>query len=188
MTVMGSAMKYDRQELIELLKTDALQFGDFVLSSGKRASFYIDGRKVTLSSRGAALIGAGILELLSDTEFEAVGGLTLGADPIIGAVLTIAGIDGRPLRGCIVRKEPKGHATGKLVEGSLNPGDRVVVVEDTSTTGGSCLKAVRAIEAEGCKVVHIVSVLDRLEGAAQAFQEQGYPFSALTNIRDLGIQ
>lgn len=180
-------MEYDRQQLIDLLKRDALQFGDFVLSSGKRASFYIDGRKVTLASAGAALIGQGILETLESVEFDAVGGLTLGADPIVGAVLTVAGLQGRALRGCIVRKEPKGHATGKLVEGPLNPGDRVVVVEDTSTTGGSCLKAVEAIEAEGCKVVHVVSVLDRLEGAAEAFAQRGYPFSALTTIRDLGI-
>lgn len=175
-------------ELIELLKNEALQFGDFVLSSGKRASFYIDGRKVTLSAKGAALIGNAVLDRLADTPFDAIGGLTLGADPIIGAVLAIAGQRGLNLRGCIVRKEPKGHATGKLVEGPLQSNDRVVVVEDTSTTGGSCLKAIEAIEAQGAKVVHVLSVLDRMEGAAEAFAERGYPFSALATIRDLGIE
>lgn len=174
-------------ELTELIRRDALEFGDFVLASGQRSQFYIDCRKVTLSSAGAALIGKAILELLGDEEFDAVGGMTMGADPIIGAVLTAAGFQGRDLRGVIVRKEAKQHGTGKLIEGPLRPGDRTVVVEDVSTTGGSAIKAAEAIEQAGGKVVHVVTVLDRLAGAQQAFADKGYRFSSLVTIADLGI-
>ena len=177
----------DRKPLIEIIKRDALKFGDFVLASGQRSSFYIDCRNVTLSAEGAALIGRGILDLLGDEPFEAVGGMTLGADPILAAVLAIAGLEKRPLRGFIVRKEAKGHGTGKLVEGPLKEGDRVVVVEDVSTTGGSAIKACEAVEATGAKVVHVVTVLDRLAGAEAAFKAKGYKFSSLVTVKDLGI-
>lgn len=178
----------NRDALIELVKRDALQFGDFVLASGKRSNYYIDCRNVTLSAEGAALIGQGILDLMKDESIDAVGGMTLGADPILAAVLTVAGINARPLRGFIVRKEPKGHGTGKLVEGPLRSGDRALIVEDVSTTGGSALKAAEAAEAEGAKVVHIVTVLDRLAGAQEVFKDRGYRFSSLLTIRDLGIE
>lgn len=178
----------DRQPLIDLIKRDALKFGDFTLASGAKSKFYIDCRNVTLSAEGAAVIGRGILELLGDEKFDAVGGMTLGADPILAAVLTIAGIEKRPLRGFIVRKEAKGHGTGKLVEGPIKEGDRVVVVEDVSTTGGSAIKACEAVESVGAKVVHVVTILDRLAGAREAFEAKGYKFSSLVTINDLGIE
>lgn len=176
-----------RAELIQLLKRDALQFGDFVLASGKRSSFYIDCRKVTLSAEGAAVVGQAILELLGSEPFDAVGGMTLGADPILAAVLTIAGLQKKPLRGFIVRKEAKGHGTGKLIEGPMQEGDRVVIVEDVSTTGGSALKAVDAVQGAGARVVRVVTLLDRLSGAREAFESRGIPFSALATSTDLGL-
>src|SRR5262245_45718063 len=139
-------MQYDREALLERIKTDALQFGEFTLASGQKSTYYIDCRKVTLSSGGAAMIAAGILQELGDEPFEAVGGMSLGADPIVGAVLALAGLQGRELRGFLVRKEPKQHGTGKLVEGPLYSGDRVVIVEDVATSGGSALKAIEAVE------------------------------------------
>lgn len=177
-----------RRALIELIRRDALKFGDFVLASGAKSSYYIDCRNVTLSAEGAAWIGEGILDLLAEEPFDAVGGMTMGADPILAAVLTVAGLRGRALRGFIVRKEAKQHGTGKLVEGPLRAGDRVVIVEDVSTTGGSALKAAEAAEAAGAKVVRIVTVLDRLAGAGEAFASRGFAFSSLSTIRDLGIK
>src|SRR3954471_16580586 len=140
---------FDRSRLIELLRRDALRTGTFTLASGRTSHYYVDGRKVTLSAEGAALIGAGVLDLLDDLPgVAAVGGLTMGADPIVGAVLAVAGAGGRPgLRGFLVRKEAKGHGTGKLVEGPVAAGMDVAIVEDVATTGGSALQAVAAAEA-----------------------------------------
>ncbi|MBY0586453.1 orotate phosphoribosyltransferase [bacterium] len=176
-----------RENLVRLLKRDALQFGDFVLASGKRSHFYIDCRTVTLSAEGAAVVGQAILELLEQETFDAVGGMTLGADPILSAVLTVAGLRGQSLRGFIVRKEAKEHGTGKLVEGPLHQGDRVIIVEDVSTTGGSALKAVDAAIAAGATVVRVVTLLDRQSGAREAFESRGIPFSALATSADLGL-
>jgi orotate phosphoribosyltransferase len=180
-------MKYDRERLLELVKRDALQFGDFILASGKKSSFYIDCRNVTLSAEGAALIGAGMLDLFERESIDAVGGLTLGADPVLSAVLTVAGVRGKQLRGFIVRKEAKQHGAGKLVEGPIREGDRVAVVEDVTTTGGSALQAVAAVEAIGAKVVCVATVLDRLAGAEAAFKEKGVRFFSLLTLSDLGI-
>jgi len=181
---------YDQGRLIDLLKRDALRTGAFTLASGRTSHYYVDGRTVTLSAEGAALIGAGVLEALADLPgVQAVGGLTMGADPIVGATLAAAGAGGWPgLRGFLVRKEAKGHGTGKLVEGPLRPGMVVAIVDDVATTGGSSLQAVAAVEAAGCTVARIIVVLDRLEGAAFAFVDRGYDYRALTTIRDLGVE
>lgn len=178
---------YSKNGLVDLVRRDALAFGDFTLASGQKSSYYIDCRNVTLSAEGAALIGQGVLEALRGVDFDAIGGMTLGADPILAAALTIAGQQHRPLRGFIVRKEAKGHGTGKQVEGPLRSGDRAVIVEDVATTGGSAMKAIDAVEAAGATVVHVVAVLDRLSGAAEAFASRGVPFSSLLTIRDLGL-
>src|SRR5688500_12492771 len=120
----------------------------FTLASGRTSHYYVDGRRVTLSAEGAALIGAGVLDLLADLpDVSALGGLTLGADPIVGATLAVAGARGlHDWRGFLVRKEAKAHGTGQLVEGPLQPGSRVVIVDDVATTGGSSLQAVAAVE------------------------------------------
>lgn len=184
------AAGYDRARLVALLKRDALKLGRFTLASGRQSHYYIDGRRVTLSAEGAAVIGHGVLDLLADApDVAAIGGLTLGADPIVGATLALAPARGRAgLRGFLVRKESKGYGTGRLVEGPLEEGATVVIVDDVATTGGSSLKAVDAVEAVGCRVARVICVLDRLEGAAEAFRDRGLPFSALCTIRDLGIE
>ncbi len=181
---------FDRARLIGLLKRDSLRLGTFTLASGRTSHYYVDGRKVTLSAEGAALIGAGMLEQLADcTGLAAVGGLTMGADPIVGATLAVAGARGLDhLRGFLVRKEAKAHGTGQLVEGPLESGSTVAIVDDVATTGGSSLQAVAAVEALGCKVARVVVVLDRLEGAAAAFAARGIDFQALVTIRDLGVE
>src|SRR3954470_7993367 len=145
--VQAMAELFDRSRLIELLRRDALRTGAFTLASGRSSHYYVDGRTVTLSAEGAALIGAGVLEALADLPgVQAVGGLTMGADPIVGATLAAAGAGARPdLLGFLVRKEAKGHGTGKLVEGPLRPGMVVAIVDDVATTGGSSLQAVAAV-------------------------------------------
>jgi len=184
------ATKYDRARLIDLLRRDALKTGTFTLASGRSSHYYVDGRTVTLSAEGAAVIGQGVLELLAGLPaLAAIGGLTMGADPIVGAALAVAGGGARPgLLGFLVRKEAKGHGTGKLVEGPVAPGMDVAIIEDVTTTGGSALQAVTAAEAAGCRVVRVITVLDRLEGAAAAFEARGLDFRALVTIRDLGVE
>src|SRR3954447_18292436 len=146
--------EFDRGRLMALLRRDALKTGEFTLASGRTSHYYVDGRRVTLSAEGAALIGAGVLDALADrVDVAAVGGLTLGADPIVGATLALAPARGRPdLRGFLVRKEAKGHGTGRLVEGPVEPGMSVAILDDVATTGGSSLQAAAAAEAMGCAV------------------------------------
>ena len=183
-------MTFDRNHLVHLLKRDALRTGEFTLASGRKSHYYVDGRKVTLSAEGAAAVAAGVLDAIAGRpEVEAVGGLTMGADPIVGATLALAGQGNRPgLRGFLVRKEAKGHGTGKLVEGPIEVGQTVAIVEDVATTGGSALKAVEAVEAMGGKVACVIALLDRLEGAGAAFEARGLDFYALVTIRDLGVE
>lgn len=185
-----SAQKFDRAELINQLKTRAVKHGDFTLASGKKSKIYIDGRLVTLSAAGANHIADGILQYLQQhPEVKAVGGLTMGADPIVGAVLAKAAAWGRDdLSGFLVRKAAKDHGTGKLVEGPLEPGSKVAILDDVATTGGSSLQAVEAVQAAGAEVAVVIVVLDRLQGAAANFAEKGLKFHALTDLRDLGIE
>jgi orotate phosphoribosyltransferase len=179
---------YDKQALIALIREKALEFGDFTLASGKKASFYLDCRKVTLDSRGANLIAEGILELLGDSLPDAVGGMAIGADPITAAVITVAGQQQKPLNGFIVRKEAKTHGKGRDVEGPVQADDTAVIVEDVVTTGGSSLKAIEKVEAAGIKVLGVIAIIDRLEGGAQAFADRGYQLQTLLTIRDFGIE
>jgi orotate phosphoribosyltransferase len=181
---------YDKQTLIELVRSRALQFGDFTLASGKKASYYLDGKQVTLDSFGAKLIADGILNLLADELPlpDAVGGMSIGADPITAAVITMAGVRGQQMSGFLVRKEPKGHGTNRYVEGPVRPGQCVAILEDVVTTGGSSLDAIARVEEFGLKVTRVVAIIDRMEGGAQAFAAKGYSFSSLLTIRDFGIE
>ena len=179
---------YDKQALMALVRDKALKFGEFTLASGKKASYYLDGKQVTLDSQGAKLIAEGILDLLGPRLPTAVGGMAIGADPITAAVITMAGVRGLPLKGILVRKEAKGHGTQRYVEGPVHPGDDVVIVEDVVTTGGSSLQAIERVEAFGLKVQRVVAIIDRMEGGAQAFAAKGYEFSSLLTIRDFGIE
>lgn len=179
---------YDKQALIALIREKALEFGDFTLASGKKASFYLDCRRVTLDSAGANLIAQGMLDLLGDQLPDAVGGMAIGADPITAAIITVAGQQGKPLRGFIVRKEAKTHGKGRDVEGPVQAGDRVVIVEDVVTTGGSSLQAIEKVEAAGLRVQGVLAVIDRLEGGAEAFAARGFALRTLLTIRDFGIE
>ncbi len=178
---------YDKEALVQLLKEKALKFGNFTLASGKQSSYYLDGKQVTLNSEGLRLACAGLLELLKDVEFDAVGGMSIGADPIVGGILVLAAQYGRKLDGFLVRKQPKDHGTQRFIEGPVKPGARVVIVEDVVTTGGSALKAVERVEEFGCQVVHIVGIVDRMEGGAENFANRGIPFKSLLTIEDFGI-
>lgn len=178
---------YDKQGLIALVREKALEFGEFTLASGKKASYYLDCRKVTLDSAGANLVAEGILDLLGDSLPDAVGGMAIGADPITAAVITVAGQRGKPLKGFIVRKEAKAHGKGRDVEGPVENGDAVVIVEDVVTTGGSSLKAIEKVEAAGLRVQGVIAIIDRLEGGAQAFADRGHDLQTLLTIRDFGI-
>ncbi len=178
---------YDRQALADLIRENALKFGEFTLASGKKASYYLDCRQVTLDAAGARHIGEGMLDLLGDDLPNLVGGMAIGADPITAAILTLAGVRGEKLRGVMVRKEPKGHGTGKHVEGPFHEGERLVIVEDVVTTGGSSLKAIEHCEAVGLKVDRVLAIIDRMEGGREAFAEKGYELTTLFTVQDFGI-
>ena len=137
---------YSKPDLIDLVRDRALKFGDFTLASGRRAKYYLDGKQVTLDAKGLRLLSQGLLELLADVEFDAVGGMSIGADPIVAGVLTVAADRGRDLQGFLVRKEPKGHGTQRYIEGPVQPGARVAIVEDVVTTGGSSIQACERVE------------------------------------------
>ncbi len=180
---------YDKQALIALIRDKALKFGDFTLASGKKASYYLDGKQVTLDPVGARLVAEGILDLLqSDAVPAAIGGMSIGADPITAAVVTMSAARETPLAGFMVRKESKGHGTNQYIEGPVRPGDQVVIVEDVVTTGGSSLEAIQRAEDFGLRVVRVIAIIDRMEGGAEAFAARGYEFSSLLCVRDFGIE
>ncbi|REJ03952.1 orotate phosphoribosyltransferase [Microbacterium bovistercoris] len=178
----------DRQTLLDLIKGEAVFHGDFTLSSGKKATYYVDMRKLTLDHRAAPAIGRIMLDLIKDTDVVAVGGLTLGADPIANAVMH-ASVDSpeRPLDAFVVRKEPKDHGRGRQIEGAEVKGKRVVVLEDTSTTGQSALKAVEVLRREGAEVVAVAVIVDRKTGAQAAIEAEGLQWLAAYDLDDLGL-
>jgi orotate phosphoribosyltransferase len=177
---------YSRDELAALIREKALKFGDFTLASGKKAKFYLDCKQVTLNPRGSRLVAEGILDLLAQGGSlpKAVGGMAIGADPITAAVVTMSDLRGTPITGFMIRKEAKGHGTNQYVEGPVQSGDSVVIVEDVVTTGGSSLAAIDRAEAFGLKVARVIGIVDRMEGGAEAFAQRGYPFATLFTIRD----
>lgn len=183
-------MVYKKQRLLELIKSLSYEKKEVVLTSGKKSNYYIDGKQTTLDPEGAYLVG----ELFTDIirkEFsnaKGIGGITLGADPIISAVMIVGYEKGLRLKGFIVRKEPKGHGTGAWIEGikGFKPGDPVVIVEDVVTTGGSAIKAVEKSQEAGLNVVGIIAIVDRLEGGREFIESKGYKFFSLFTKVDLG--
>lgn len=184
---MNTTPKYCQADLIELIHRHALQCGEFVLASGQTASFYLDCRKLTLTGEGANLIAAGIIAELEKDWPDAVGGMAIGADPITAAVVTCAWQRQRILRGFIVRKEPKAHGTGKQVEGPVAAGDRVVILEDVVTSGGSSIRAIEYARAFGLIVDRVLAIVDRQQGAAKRFAEIGVTLHPLVKLSDLKI-
>lgn len=177
-----------RDQLIAHITADAVFHGDFTLTSGQRASFYVDLRRVSLDHRVAPLIGQVMLDLIADVpDVAAVGGLTMGADPIATAILHQGAARGLALDAFVVRKEPKDHGRGRQVEGPEVAGRRVIVVEDTSTTGGSPLKAIEAVERAGAEVAAVAVVVDRSTGAREVIEAAGYRYLAALDLADLGL-
>jgi orotate phosphoribosyltransferase len=177
-----------RDSLIGFIKDEAVFHGDFTLTSGRKATYYIDMRRISLDARVAPLIGEVMVDLLEGIPgVEAVGGLTMGADPIAAAVLHRGAAIGRRYDAFVVRKEPKDHGRGRQVEGPDLEGRRVVVLEDTSTTGGSPLKAVEAVRRVGADVAAVAVVVDRATGAREVIEAAGYPYFAAISLADLGL-
>jgi len=176
----------ERDRLKLLLKENSILVGKFKLSSGKESNYYIDARLTTLHPEGVYLAGKIFLDVISrDSEIQAVGGPTMGADPIVGSILAQSYQKGCPLRGFLVRKEEKQHGTGKLIEGNLRSGDKVAIVEDVATTGGSILKAIDAVEGAGAVVRKVLVIVDREEGARRTLEDRGYEFFSIFTIGEL---
>ena len=176
----------DREDLLAGIKTRAVVHGDFVLSSGRHASSYVDLRRVTLDGQLAPLAGRLLLNATADLSYEAVGGLTLGADPVATAMLHAAAARGRKLDAFVVRKTEKAHGLQRRIEGPDVAGRRVLAVEDTSTTGNSVLTAVDALQEAGAQVVGVAVVVER--GARNKIAERGLPYLPAFELADLGLR
>ncbi|UCF04339.1 MAG: orotate phosphoribosyltransferase [bacterium] len=175
----------ERDELKQILKARSIMKGEFTLVSGRKSTYYINGKMTSLHSRGLYLSAKLLLERFENLEYEAFAGPTIGADPIIGALLTLCAERGLEKHGLLVRKERKGHGTGSLVEGRCEEGMRVILLEDVATTGGSLLRAADAISSCGGKVIGIYTIVDREEGATGYVAEAGYPFDSLFKVSEL---
>lgn len=170
-----------------MLATRSARRGTFTLASGRQSDLYIDARLTTMSPDGLATIGPLALAALHDAHWDAdaVGGLTLGADPVAAAIAYASALAGTPIRAFTIRKEAKAHGTGKLIEGPFRAGDRVVVVEDTITTGSSALKAVAAVRAAGGTVLGVLAVVDRDEGGSDALRAAGLSVASLAHASEV---
>jgi orotate phosphoribosyltransferase len=179
----------DRERLRRLLLARSVRFGDFTLASGRRSSYYIDCRPSTMSAEGLTLIGRLGMQAIRSRGWhpEAVGGLTMGADPVAYAVAAASWGSDLVLDGFSVRKEAKDHGAGRLIEGNFKPGSSVVVIEDVITSGGSAQQAIDAVEAGGGKVVGVLAVVDRGEGGRAMLESKGREVVALITARDLGV-
>ena len=177
----------DRGRLLALLLERSFRTGDFVLASGERSSYYIDCRTTTTHAEGQALVGRMGLALLRSAGLApaAVGGLTMGADPVAYAIAHASWLAGDSVHAFSVRKEPKAHGTGKRVEGCFAAGDRVVVVEDVVTSGKSALQACEAVEAEGGTVLGVIALVDREGGGREAIEDRGYTVHTIFRVGEL---
>jgi orotate phosphoribosyltransferase len=167
------------------ITSKAVVHGKVILSSGKEADYYVDLRRITLDHEAAPLVGEVMLELTKELDFDAVGGLTLGADPVATAMMHVAASNGRALDSFVVRKEGKAHGLQRRIEGPDVAGKRVLAVEDTSTTGGSVLTAVEALKEAGAIVVGVAVIVER--GAKDAIEAAGYKYFAAYSLQDLGL-
>lgn len=178
-------MTESRDLLLDQIRTKAVVHGRVVLSSGREADYYVDLRRVTLDGQAAPLVGQVMLDLTEDLSYDAVGGLTLGADPVATAMLHAAAARGGHLDAFVVRKTGKAHGLQRRIEGPDVAGRRVLAVEDTSTTGGSVLTAVQALREAGAEVVGVAVIVER--GAAPAVEAEGLPYRAAYHLTDLGL-
>ncbi|NMF84297.1 orotate phosphoribosyltransferase [Nodosilinea sp. P-1105] len=184
-SLVNLGLKELRSRLLDLICQGAYQEGDFVLTSGQRSSYYINGKLVTLHPQGALMVGRLLLEQINPAA-AGVAGLTLGADPMVTAVSLVGMYRDRPLFPLIIRKQAKGHGTKAYIEGvPLPPGSTVTVLEDVVTTGQSALQAVERLQGAGYQVDQILALVDRQQGGAQLYQDQGLAFTALFTINDI---
>ena len=186
MTVNYPKPSPERTALLEQIKDKALFRGEFTLSSGLKADYYVDLRRINLAGATAPLVGRVMLETVKDLEFDAVGGLTMGADPMATAIMYAAVAQGRPMDAFVVRKAGKAHGLQRRIEGPDVAGRRVLIVEDASTTGNSPLAAVEAVREAGAEVVAVACIIER--GAAVAIEAAGLPYYAAYNEEDLGVR
>jgi orotate phosphoribosyltransferase len=185
---MTQQVKELKKRLLTLLKREALKKGEFVLSSGKKSNYYLDGRIITLTPEGAFLVGSIILDMIKDKGIAAVGGPTLGADPIVGAVAALSHVNNIPLKTFIVRKSTKEHGTQRQIEGpALKKGDRAILVDDVATTGKALIEAKEALDKAGAVVNQAIVIVDRCEGAKENLAKAGLELGAIFKIEDLGL-
>lgn len=175
----------ERDQLRQMLLDRSMRFGEFVLSSGATSNYYIDVRKTSLHPDGLRMISRMFWELLQADQVTAIGGLTMGADPLVTGVMLYSAERGRPLEGFLVRRSSKDHGMRGQVEGNLAGHKRVAILDDVITSGESSLIAAEAAESYKAEVVRVLAVVDRAQGAAQIFQQRGYPFTALFSIGEL---
>jgi orotate phosphoribosyltransferase len=181
---MGADRPAKRARLLDIIRRNSLlQNGDFVLASGRSSNFFFDMKRTMLDAEGAALAADLLLERIRDDAVDYIGGLETGAIPIVAA-LCVKSWPEKPISGFFVRKEAKGHGTDQRVEGRIEPGSRVILFEDVTTTGGSVMQAARAVRERNCTIVKIVTIVDRLEGAAATFAKAAIPFESLFTWRD----
>ncbi len=175
-----------KERLREILLAKSVVRGrEFKLASGKTSDFYVDARVTTLDAEGAALCGRIFFQMLAGYTIDAVGGYSIGADPIVAAIAVISHQEGRPLPAFIIRKEEKSHGTRKMIEGNFRSGMRVALFDDVITSGGSIIKGARQVEAEGGSVEVVMSVLDRQEGGRETIEGHGYRFQSIFTKKDL---
>ena len=174
-----------RDELLKILLEQSFKKGDFTLASGQKSNYYIDGKQSTLDARGAYLAARIFLAMMADDVPDAVGGLTLGADPIVGSILALAGLEDLNVKGFIVRKNAKEHGTRSRVEGPVADGSRVIIIEDVVTTGGSSMKAIEAMREIGCEVKRVFALVDREQGGKENLKKAGCRLESIFSIREL---
>ncbi len=176
-----------KERLKEILLERSVFFGDFLLSSGKRSNYYIDARITTLYPESAYLIGKLIFDILKVREIDAIGGYSIGADPIVSSVSVVSFLEKKPIPAFIIRKEKKGHGREKRIEGNFKKGYKVCVVDDVVTSGKSIVNGIKTVKEEGGEVVLALSLIDREEGGREAIERMGVEYKSIFTLKDLGI-
>jgi orotate phosphoribosyltransferase len=185
---MSEQLKELKTNLLALLKKEALKTGKFVLSSGKTSTYYLDARVITLSPEGAYLVASIILEMIKERNVDALGGPTLGADPIVGAIACLSHINHTPIKTFIVRKSTKEHGAGRQIEGpALKEGSKVILLDDVATTGKALIEAKQALDKIGVRVEGAIVVVDRDEGARENLANVGLKLESIFSRQDIGL-
>lgn len=178
-------MDLKRTKLLEILKKKSVSYGNFTLSSGKKSFYYVDAKLSTYDAEGINLMGKAFYEMVEKSDVTAIGGLTMGADPIVISTIITALNNGRIVKGFSIRKEAKAHGKRKQIEGCIDKSDQVVIIDDVMTTGNSTIKAIKAVEEFGAKIISVISLVDRCEGGKENIGKLGYKVNSIFKISDL---